>query len=90
MAKTNPLNDQNDHQEGLREAIRRTDLGGGIEVTMGLHPEGGDVQVSYYFTNKLNGLKKTSRNTLGDLAVEYSSSQSSDNDLLHFLSQKSR
>lgn len=90
MVKTNPLNEQNDHREGLREAIRRTDLGDGIEVIMGLRPEGGEVQVDYYFTNRLNGLKKTSRSTLGDLEVEYSSSQSSDNDLLHFLSQKVR
>jgi len=81
---------QNDHQEGLRESIRRMDLGDGIEVTMGLRPEGGEVQVDYYYTNKVSGLKKTTRSTLGDLTVEYSSSQSEDNDLLHFLSQKMR
>lgn len=90
MARKDPLKDQNDHQEGLRESIRLIDPGGGIEVTMGLRPEGGEVQVDYYFTNKLTGLKKTSRSTLGDLTVEYSSSQSYDNDLLHFLSQKVR
>ncbi len=90
MAKINPQKDQNDHQEGLRESIRRMDLGDGIEVTMGLRPEGGQVQVDYYFTNKVSGLKKTTQSTLGDLDVEYSSSQTEDNDLLHFLSQKMR
>lgn len=90
MSRKDPFKDQNDHQEGLRESIRRMDLGEGIEVSMGLRPEGGEVQVDYYFTNKLSGLKKTTQSTLGDLVVEYSSSQTEDNDLLHFLTQKMR
>ena len=90
MSKKDLINDQNDHQEGLREAIRKLDLGKGIEVTMGLRAEDGTVRTDYYFTNKLKGLKKTTRSTLGDLVVEYSSAQAGDNDLLHFLSQKVR
>jgi len=90
MAKKDPEKDQNDHQEGLREAIRKLDLGNGIEVTMWLRAEDGTVRTDYYFTNKLKGLKKTTRSTLGDIVVEYSSSQTEDNDLLHFLSQKVR
>ena len=90
MAKKDSTGEQNDRQEGLRETIRRMDLGDGIEVTMGLRNEDGTIRTDYYFTNKLKGLKKTTRSTLGDLIVEYSSSQADDNDLLHFLSQKVR
>jgi hypothetical protein len=90
MAKKDLAKDQNDRQEGLREAIRKLDLGNGIEVTMGLRTEDGTIRTDYYFTNKLKGLKKTTKTTLGDLVVEYSSSQAGDNDLLHFLSQKVR
>lgn len=90
MAKVDPVKDQNDRQEGLREAIRSLDQRNGIEVSMGLRTEDGTVRTDYYFTNKLKGLKKTTRSTLGDLVVEYSSSQAGDNDLLRFLSQKVR
>jgi hypothetical protein len=90
MTKKSLKNDQNDYQEGLREVVRQFDLGDGIDFTIGLHEEGKPVHVKYYFTNKVEGLKKTTTSTLGNLVVEYSSSQSEDNDLLHFLSQRVR
>lgn len=90
MSTKDPHIDQNRDEESLRGAIRRLDLGDGIEVTMGLRGEGGKVEVKYYFSNKLQGIKKSTRTTLGDLAVEFSSAQTDDNDLLHSLSQRVR
>jgi len=90
MAKKEPKKTENRNEEGLKKSARALDLGNGIEVTMGLLREDGTVEVSYYFSNKVGGLKKTTKAELGDLEVEYSSSQVQDQDLLHFLAQKTR
>ena len=90
MAKNKEQKVSIDHEERTREAARRLDLGNGIEVTMGLRREDGKIDVSYYFTNKVKGLKKSTKAELGELQVEYSSAEAGDKDLLQHLSQKTR
>jgi hypothetical protein len=64
-------------EEKKRSLMRDFDLGEGISVSMGV----GD-QIDYFFTNKVEGIKKSSKKALGDLEVEFSSTLTEDQDLL--------
>lgn len=90
MAAKDSQNGKNSPQERLQEAIRKLDLGDGIEVTMGLQGEDGTDTVIYYFSNKIKGLKRSTKDELGEIEVEYSSVQTDDTDLLHSLLQRVR
>lgn len=73
--------DKLEKEEKALQGLRDLDLGGGVELTMGV----GD-RVDYYYTNKLEvpeGLPK-------DLRVEMSSIQDDNKELMHNLLQKMR
>ena len=74
--------DQREAEERLRQTIRELDFGDGVEVTMGL----GD-RVTYRFSNNLKPLQKT---TGTPIAVEFSSSEAENKELLHHLLQRTR
>lgn len=69
--------DKYSKQERERELARKFDLGEGINITFG---EG--EKVNYFFTNKVEGIKPSTKKAFGLLEVEMSSTQADDEQLL--------
>jgi len=72
--------DKYSKEERERELARKFDLGEGINITFG-----DGEKVNYFFTNKVEGAKARSRQAIGDLEVEISSTQTDDQRLLEKL-----
>lgn len=69
--------DKYSKEEQERALARKFDLGEGINITFG----DGD-KVNYFFTNKVEGIKMSTKKVFGLLEVEMSSSQVDDEQLL--------
>lgn len=70
-----------DAEERLRDRIRELDLGDGITASMGVG------KPTYHFSNRLPSLRKDNGTTI---AVEFSSTEDENKELLHFLLQRTR
>jgi len=57
----------------------------GVEITLGSEETGG---ITHYFTNKLPPLEITTHNAKREIAVEMSSVEQENNNLLHYLFTK--
>jgi predicted ATP-grasp superfamily ATP-dependent carboligase len=64
-------------QEHERELARKFDRGEGVSISFG-----DGEKVNYFFTNRVEGIKARSRQAIGDLEVEISSTQTDDEQLL--------
>lgn len=69
--------DKHSKEENRRELMRKLDFGEGVSITI----EDGE-KVDYFFTNRVEGVKARSKQAVGDLEVEISSSQVDDEQLL--------
>lgn len=72
--------DKYSKEEQTRSTMRKLDQGDGISVTMGV----GD-DVDYFFTNKVDGIKRSTKKALGEIEVEISSAKADDERLLQKL-----
>ncbi len=69
--------DKYSKEERERELARKFDLGEGVNITFG-----DGEKVNYFFTNRVDGVKARSKQAVGNLEVEISSTQAEDEQLL--------
>jgi hypothetical protein len=69
--------DKYSKEERGRALARKFDLGEGVRISFG-----DSERVNYFFTNRVDGVKTKSKQAVGNLEVEISSTQAEDQQLL--------